>query len=89
MHARASFKIKDFNKDYHPSGDHACAKRMIVPRRGTMVTLRVTIKGFALACKGKALDCFPKGNNGNFSEFLSILKKKRVNLGFFQILINW
>ena len=55
MHARASFKIKDFNKDYHPLGDHACAKRMI---------------------KGEALDCFPKGNHGNFSEFLSILKKK-------------
>ena len=31
---------------------------------------------------------FPLGNNGNFSEFLSILKK-RVNPGFFQILINW
>ena len=40
MHA--SFKIKDFNKDDHPLGDHGN----------------------------------PKGNHGNFSEFLSILKKK-------------
>ena len=28
-----------------------------------MVTRRVTIKRFALACKGSALDCFPKGNH--------------------------
>jgi len=48
-HACASFKIKEFNKDYHLLSDHACAKHMIVPRRGAMVTLRVTIKGFALA----------------------------------------
>ena len=28
-----------------------------------MVTRRVTIKGFALACKGGALDFFPRGNH--------------------------
>jgi hypothetical protein len=46
------------------------AKRLIVPLRGTMVSRRETIfiKIFdfkeAQACKGKALDCFPRGNHG-------------------------
>ncbi len=29
LHACASFKIEDFNKDSHLLSDHACAKRMI------------------------------------------------------------
>ena len=31
---------------------------IIVPQRGTMVTLWVTIKREYIACKGEALDCF-------------------------------
>ena len=29
LHACASFKMEEFNKDYNPQGNHACAKRMI------------------------------------------------------------
>jgi len=39
-HVCASFKIEDFNKDYHVRSIWVI-----------MVTRRVTIKGFALACK--------------------------------------
>ena len=41
---------------------HASASRLIVTLRVTMiVTRRETIKRFARACKGEALDCNPKG----------------------------
>jgi len=43
---------------------HACAKHKIITLWLIMVTLRVTIKGFALACKRFALDRNPKGYHG-------------------------
>ena len=47
-----------------------------------MVSLWVTIKGFALACKGKALDCDPKGDHG----FLCAAKLVKTE-GFKSILL--
>ena len=29
LHACASFKMEEFNKDYHPQGNHASALRLI------------------------------------------------------------
>jgi len=48
-----TFKIKDFNSE---ALDHACALHKIITQRVIMVSLRETIKGFALACLCEAQD---------------------------------